>query len=381
MAEDLDAVIVGGGLAGSALAAVLARRGHRIALIDPHGRSQPDFRAEKLTRRQIAILARLDLLDPVWAASTPIPTLAVARFGRLVETRPCAERGIDYPALVDALRGMVPPALVRQGRVCRIEADEAGACVALADGRRVAGRVVVIATGLARSLVEGLGIRRVPVAEHHSLAIGFDLRALGGAPLPALTYFGESPGDLVAYLTLFPIGDRARANLFTYHRHDGTWALGLKADPVGALQALMPGLAALLPPFAVATKPVLRPIHLYRSENHLRPGAVLVGDAFSTACPTGGTGVDKALTDVERLAALLPGWLGSPGMAREKVARFYADPVKRASDRGAESAIAHARGMALGSGPAWALRRRRNYHAQLVRSRLRSLLARPARTL
>ena len=44
--EILDVVIVGGGFAGSALGAVLAARGLRIAVCDPHEVHPNDFRAE-----------------------------------------------------------------------------------------------------------------------------------------------------------------------------------------------------------------------------------------------------------------------------------------------------------------------------------------------
>jgi 2-polyprenyl-6-methoxyphenol hydroxylase-like FAD-dependent oxidoreductase len=43
-----DIAIVGGGLAGSTAAAMLARAGVRAILIDPHTSYPPDFRCEKL---------------------------------------------------------------------------------------------------------------------------------------------------------------------------------------------------------------------------------------------------------------------------------------------------------------------------------------------
>jgi hypothetical protein len=49
------------------------------------------------------------------------------------------------------------------------------------------------------------------------------------------------------------------------------------------------------------------------------------------------------LTDVERLCLVhAPNWLASPGMGREKIAEFYEDPVKRATDARAR-ATANAR--------------------------------------
>ena len=56
---------------------------------------------------------------------------------------------------------------------------------------------------------------------------------------------------------------------------------------------------------------------------------MLVGDAYSTSCPAAGTGVNKVLTDVQRLCSTyVPAWLGKETIEAADVADFYADPVK-----------------------------------------------------
>ena len=216
---NVEVAVIGGGVAGTAAAAVLARHGHDVALIDPRCRAAPDFRAEKLTGGQVAALRRLGLDAPVLAAATPISRLRIARFGQIVEERPNDEWGLGYATLVDALRSVVPPHALRITRAARIVADEAGATITLADGTTITARVAVVATGLGKTLLADLGIERVDAIRDHSLAIGFDLSpAQGSPPVVPLTYFGERPADRAAYLTLFPIADRLRANLFTYHR-------------------------------------------------------------------------------------------------------------------------------------------------------------------
>ena len=375
----VEVAVVGGGVAGSALAAVLARRGLSVALIDPREHAAPEFRVEKLTRRQVAALDRLELAASVVAAATPIDRLRIARFGRLVEERRNDEWGFDYAALVGALRDAGPAPLI--ARAARLEADEDGAVMTLADGTSIKARLAVLATGLGKALLADVGVERVDVTREASLATGFDLVPEPGAlQAVPLTYFGERPADRAAYLTLFPIGDRLRANLFTYHRRDEAWAARFRDDPLGELAALMPGLARLLPPIAAATTPIMRPIHLYTCTGHLRPGVVLIGDAFANTCPTGGTGLAKVFNDVERLAALLPGWLATPGLGLDKVATFYADPRKRAVDAEARALVQHARALALDSGPYWTLRRHAGFHAQwlLARMRAQRLAAGPA---
>ena len=103
---------------------------------------------------------------------------------------------------------------------------------------------------------------------------------------------------------------------------------------------------------------------------------MLIGDAFATTCPTGGTGVDKVLTDVERLAALAPGWLAAGDTGAAAIAHFYADPGKRACDADARRMIAYARAMALDPGLAWSARRWRNFLVQSGRGWLRRKLVR-----
>ncbi len=373
MPRDLDVAIIGGGLAGSALAVALARKALHVALFDLHDAYPPDFRAEKLTREQLTALERLQLDTPILAAATPIDELWIARRGQVVERRRNCEVGIDYAALVNAIRSLVPPRRRRIARVKQIEASGQLQRLHLGTGEVVEARLAVIATGLGRALLRDLDVCRVEAVAEPSLAIGFDLVVPPGAPrLPALTYYGEGTGDLSAYLTLFPIGGRTRANLFVYRGARDAWAQAFRARPEEQLLAVMPGLRPLLGPFTVPEPPILRPIALYGSEGHVRDGAVLIGDAFSTSCPAGGTGVGKALTDVERLAALVPGWLATDGMDREKIAQFYADPAKCACDEAARSMTAYARSMAVDAGAIWVARRFRNFHAQRARYWLRS---------
>jgi 2-polyprenyl-6-methoxyphenol hydroxylase-like FAD-dependent oxidoreductase len=372
-----DVAIVGAGFAGSALAAALARQGYRIAVFDARETYPDEFRAEKMSDRHIAALARLGLAEPVLRVATFFDEILVARRGRIVERRPVREYGVAYAAMVAALRAAVPPACWAGGRVRAIDATAERQVLTLDDGHAVAARLTVVATGLGKTLLGGLGIERVEVARDHSLAIGFDLACpVGAAARRALTYHGHAIANRVAYLTLFPIGDRLRANLFTYHRHDEEWCRAFRADPRGALLSAMPGLDTMVPDMTIVSRPILRPIHLHVSAGHVRDGVVLIGDAFATTCPTGGSGVYKALTDIERLLPHAATWLAAPrGAEADAIHRFYEDPVKRAWDTEARRRIRHARAMALDPGFAWAFRRQRNYIVQRLRHLARTSLA------
>src|SRR3954464_15199803 len=96
-----DVVIAGGGLAGSVAAAMLARRGIGVLLVDPHEAYPPDFRCEKLDGPQVRLLERTGLAEAVIQAATFDGHAWVARMGRLVEKRPGDQHGIDYDRLVN----------------------------------------------------------------------------------------------------------------------------------------------------------------------------------------------------------------------------------------------------------------------------------------
>jgi 2-polyprenyl-6-methoxyphenol hydroxylase-like FAD-dependent oxidoreductase len=86
---------------------------------------------------------------------------------------------------------------------------------------------------------------------------------------------------------------------------------------------------------------------------------VLIGDAFQTSCPAAGTGVSRLLVDVDRLCnEHVPAWLATPGMGADKIARFYADPAKRAADVKASRAAEYRRSLTVDTGLGWELHRR-----------------------
>jgi 2-polyprenyl-6-methoxyphenol hydroxylase-like FAD-dependent oxidoreductase len=109
--HETDIAIVGAGLAGSLAATMLGRAGYSVALIDPFESCRPDFRAEKLEASHIESLRKAGVLDDVVPAAVHYRGVWVGRQGRLAEIKPIEEYGIEYSALVNRLRGLVPPNL------------------------------------------------------------------------------------------------------------------------------------------------------------------------------------------------------------------------------------------------------------------------------
>lgn len=329
-----DALVIGAGIAGLSFAAAAAREGRRVLLVSARDAHPREFRAEKFSGNEMDVLDRLGLGAGARTVATQIHTVIEGRWGRLLKRVPSREYAVRYPDFVDAVRGSMPDSVDSViGRVTATTTGPEVQTLTLADGRRYAGRLLVVATGLGEALTRSLGFERRMVSDGHALVIGFDTacdfdRFAG----EQLIWSGEDADDGIAYVTLFPLGDRIRANLFTYWPHGGATSDDFLTDPTTALQRLMPGLTRTYGTIRAVGPVQQRPIDLVEIANPVRDGVVVIGDAFCTTCPGWGTGITKALSDVTVLARHLPGWLDTPGMASTKIAAFYADAAKVAAD-------------------------------------------------
>ena len=377
-----DVVIVGGGLAGSLAAAMLARQGLRVVLVDLNEVYPPGLRCEKISGRQVAMLRKSPIVDDVLAAASPFSEFWVARFGRVVEKRLEGQYGITYDALVNRVRRSIPDAAVKiTGKVSTIACSDQRQTVTLATGEEIQARLIILATGLNEGLRRSLGITREVVSKCHSVALGFNLKPIGRSSFDfqALTYYGEHPTDRVAYITLFPIGEAMRANLMVYRPVDDLCVRALREQPDASLAGLLPGLESIVGPTLVEGPVQIRPIDLYRSGGHLQPGVVLVGDAFGTACPAAGTGTDKVYTDVTQLCNVhVAQWLETAGMGIEKIAAFYADPLKVACDRRSFNEAFRLRAASVDESLSWWVQRRVRFVGQLARGTVQQMRSRLA---
>jgi 2-polyprenyl-6-methoxyphenol hydroxylase-like FAD-dependent oxidoreductase len=377
-----DVVIVGGGLAGSLAAAMLARQGLRVVLVDLNEVYPPGLRCEKISGRQVAMLRKSPIVDDVLGAASPFSEFWVARFGRIVEKRLEGQYGISYDALVNRVRRSIPGTVVKiTGKVTAIDCSDQRQTVSLATGEVIQARLVILATGLNEGLRRSLGITREVVSKSHSVTLGFNLKPVGRSSFdfPALTYYGEHPTDRVAYITLFPIGDAMRANLMVYRPVDDLCVRALREQPGASLGGLLPGLESLVGPVLVDGPVQIRSIDLYRSKGHLQPGVVLVGDAFGTACPAAGTGTDKVYTDVIQLCNVhVAQWLKTAGMGVEKISAFYADPLKVACDRRSFNEAFRLRSASVDESLSWWVQRRVRFVGQLARGTVQQMRSRLA---
>jgi 2-polyprenyl-6-methoxyphenol hydroxylase-like FAD-dependent oxidoreductase len=355
---DTDIAIVGGGLSGTVAAAVLARRGHRVTLVDRNETFPPEFRVEKISGEQVGRFERLGMLPALARSGTYFESIVNARRGRLLDTNLTPHYGIMYHDLVAAMRRELPRTVrFVTGRVTDLRTSSGVQTVTLAEQGDLTARLIVLASGMSDLLRSRLGIERQVLHERQSLTFGFDAR-VERFPRSAFTYYGEHPTDGIDYLSFFPIGETIRANLFAFLDHRDPWVKQVRGEPEAALASALPGLSRTAGRIEVVGKVQSWIQDLAVARNVEQPGIVLIGDAYQTSCPAAGTGVSRLMSDVERLSLVyVPAWLESPGMDADKIAAFYRDPLKRAMDAHALARANFRRGFTVGSSLSWRARR------------------------
>jgi menaquinone-9 beta-reductase len=310
--QDHDVVVVGGGPAGSATAALLAEAGRDVLLVDRARFPRPKACAEYLSPGTVAILARLGVLTQLSPAvgcrlrGMEIRSPGGTRF--MVEYRDGAQskHSLAVPrydldaALLNVARGR--GAQVREGfRVTKLLISD-GVLRGVA-GRDSAGevstiqaRLVVGADGVHSVVARTLRLRR-PVRWPRRLGLVAHL-----AGVPWSHDYGEMHVGRRGYVGLAPVGD-------------GLVSVGL----VGPLPRRRLGPAETALARALAEYPELvarlrsgRPVGPVRGIGPLAhgvrscsgPGYALVGDAAGFFDPFTGEGIFRALRGAEILARL-----------------------------------------------------------------------------
>jgi len=360
-----DIAIVGGGLAGSLAAAVLARAGYRVALVDKRAVHPDEFRVEKIGGQQLEMFRKLGFLKALENVACRYDRVLNIREGKVVDVSVGQAYGFSYANLVAMARSQLPDlSSLIVDEVTAISCSDDVQHIELASGKRLDARLVVLATGMASALGYKLGIRRRVLAERHSVSFGFTIAREDGGPFDfeALTCYGERTADGIDYLSLFPVPSGMRANLFMFRDPTDPIMRELRREPEATVLRLLPGLWPYLGDFRVTDKVQNWVMDLTVVEGHLQPGIVLIGDAFQTNCPAAGTGVARLLVDVDRLCTeYAPRWLASAGMGTEKISQFYSDPDKVAADQQSLKMAHFRQALTSRSDIGWDVRRRLHF--------------------
>jgi 2-polyprenyl-6-methoxyphenol hydroxylase-like FAD-dependent oxidoreductase len=335
--QSFDVAIIGGGFAGTLAAIMLGRAGHNVVLIDIHAACPALFRAEKVAGDQLDLLRQCDMLDAFKAVSTPVERFINIRGKRIVDRPFVEDHGLLYPAMINLLRANLPSNLAfRRAHVTNITTSADIQLLTLSEGEPIEARLAVIATGSGDALCRKLGLRRRQIHPLPTLCAGFSLTPpTSGFRFPALTACGERQGDNVDYISIFPLGNIMRANLFMFSGADDPRIVALRKEGLPALFDFMPGTKPWLADCSLTDTVAMFLVKLTECENPIRDGVVLIGDAFRISCPAVGTGLSCALTDVLRLREYVQAWVKTPGMGAEKITAFYTDPAKVTRDTSA----------------------------------------------
>ena len=320
-----DVVVVGGRVAGSATAMLLARLGHDVVVAEQASLPSDTVSTHSIARSGVVQLRRWGLLDTVLASGAPAITQVSFNAGGSTLCRRIKDKaGVDFLVaprrqVLDTLlasaaqgagaelrTGVTVTGLARdgRGRVVGVEGhDRAGAPVELA------ARYVVGADGLHSRVAQLAG------------APADELRPDGGAAQYA--YYTGIPWDGIEFF----VADRSLAGVFpTHHQQACIWVCNPTADAHAArrrsrsrveafgqlLERAAPTLAERLHR-ARRTTPVQG---MLRQPNQLRrasgPGWALVGDAGYYRDAVTAHGISDAFRDAELLAAALDQALTGP---------------------------------------------------------------------
>jgi len=316
MKIDYDAIVVGARCGGSTTAMLLARKGHRVLLVDRATFPSDTLSTNVIHATGVALLDKWGLLDRVVASGCPPITHYRFDFGPVVidgTTRPVNGHTVCYAPR----RIVLDQILIEAAREAGVEVREAFNM----DDLLVEEGVV---TG-----IRGHSGADAPVELRARIVIGADGKNSHVARLAGATAYHEKPKQQYGYFTYFR--DLPTDGMRAYIRPDRAFgvmpsnddltlvvigwpyaeAAALKADVEGNFYAtldLVPEfaervrLATRVEPFLGGAVP-----HFFRTP--FGPGWALVGDAGITRDPITAQGISAAFADSERCSTAVDAWL------------------------------------------------------------------------
>jgi 2-octaprenylphenol hydroxylase len=312
--EQFDVIIVGGGIVGSAAACALGAAGVRVAVVEaqaqPPGGGEADARRYAITRASERIFRALGVWDAIAAdgpcAFTDMEVWDAVGKGRLHFD--CAELGepcLGYileprriaGALWERLQAIPPVSVLCPASCAAVHTGPAQAELALSDGRRLTGRVVVAAEG-ARSPLRGMleiGVRRLDYGQSSLVAL-----VRTAQPHRNTAWQRFLPGGPLAFL---PVADGGCSIVWTLPATETDRVLALSdGDFHTELGAAFGHRLGAILDSGPRNAWTLRRQH---ADSYVIERAALIGDAAHAIHPLAGQGVNLGLLDAAALSEVI----------------------------------------------------------------------------
>jgi 2-octaprenyl-6-methoxyphenol hydroxylase len=306
-----DIIIVGGGLAGSALACALAPLSLRIAIIEAkpttHTGPDPDGRSLTLSASSKNIFSGMDLWSLLKSTATPIKTIHVSDRGHFGNVLLNAEKldleAIGYVIPMQHLLSVLEQQaathadLIQPAQVKAMAYHQSTWQVTinhLSQEYKITAPLLVAADGI-NSIIRQQHNITVTKRDYQQTAIVSQVTVSQPQAFSAFERFTAS-----GPIALLPRGGEHYGLVFTVPQEQTADWLALPDQAF--INALQQRFGWRLGQFQAIAKRHAYPLSLVYAEQQTQPGLVLLGNAAHTLHPIAGQGFNLALRDIAHLA-------------------------------------------------------------------------------